>query len=177
MRKILISFHLVVILFFNSCNLQQNRDNGFVSRLHTPNEEINWFRILGPTTLERHLADFDVIEWEKEFWEEYKSERDNNSFLEVFDSLHNTHLSVSTFPNENNSFQFTIYVGSRAIKDKKGKELEKGYVRCFLLKSNDSEKVRSLMRIFFERNYDLFFSEVSKLQVLFECESIYQNIE
>jgi len=36
MRKILISFHLVVILFFNSCNLQQNRDNGFVSRLHIP---------------------------------------------------------------------------------------------------------------------------------------------
>jgi len=178
MNKKLVNFILLIVLIFFSCNtLHNTHDKRFISRLHTPKEEIDWYRILGATSLNKHLTDFDAIEWEKEYWEEYKSGDDNNSFLEVMDTENNTYFSVSTFPYQDDSFQFAIYIGSRSLKVEEGKEIEKGYVRCFLLGSNNPEKVKWLMKIFFKRDYDVLFNEIDKLQVLFETEDVYQNIE
>lgn len=176
MNKFLMGLLLVSCLF--SCSIShKKKDEDFVSRLHTPKEKVDWYRILGSTSLNKHLADFDAIDWEKEFWEEYKSENYNNSFLEVMDTLNNTFLDVSTFPDENNSYQFAIYIGSRSIKDKAGEIIEQGYVRCWLLGSDDSQDVKRLMKIFFARDYDKLFLELDELQVLFETKSVYQNVE
>ena len=173
MKSKVVNFVFLLVLTLSSCNV---KGDGFKSRLHTPNEEIDWYHRLGKTNFEKHWKDFNSINWEKEFWEEYESGRHNYSFIEVMDSLHNTYFSVSTLPLKD-SFQYSLYVGNRSIIDDKGNEVEKGYVRCYLLNSNTPEKVKQFMKIFFKRNYDLFFSEISNLEVIFEVEDLYQNID
>jgi hypothetical protein len=173
MKNKIVNLIFCLIFAFSSCN---DQEEVFESRLHTPNEEIDWYYKLGKTNFDKHWTDINSINWEKEFWEEYKSGRHNYSFLEVMDISHNTHFSVSTLPLED-SYQFSLSVGSRNLKDEEGNITEKGYVRCYLLNSNDLEKVKRLMQIFFKQNYNLFFSEISKLEVIFEVEDLYQNIE
>lgn len=174
-----VNFSIILLMIYciTACNSPQKENNeGFISRLHTPKEKDDWCYILGPTTLDKHWKDFKSIDWEKEYWEEDKSGNENVSFLEVMDTKNNTHFSVSTFPLNNNSFQYSIWIGSRSIYDKSGNEIEKGYVQCYLLDSNDPAKVKRLMDIFFTRNYKLFFDEILKLEYRFEIEDTYQNL-
>ena len=177
MNRIIIIL-LLSILNLTSCFTSNGKSNeGFISRLHTPNEPADWYRILGPTTIDKHWADFKAIDWEKEYWKEDASGDDNPSFIEVIDTLNNVHLSISTFPLNRDAFQFSIWVGSRGILDDNGQEIEKGFVECYLLNSNDSGKVKALMDIFFKRNYDLFFNKINKLEFRFKIEEDYYNIK
>ena len=177
MNKISFISLILVTCVVSSCNLTNVNKEGFVSRLHTPKEKDDWYRILGATTLDKHWEDFKAIGWEKEYWEEHESGNENPSFLEVMDTQNNVHFSVSTFPLNKDSFQFSIWVGCRSVFDDNGNEIEKGFVECYLLDSNDPDKVKTLMNIFFKRNYDLFFNEINKLEFRFKIEEDYKNIE
>jgi len=171
MNKFYLCFLVVTICIFASCSYTgKNNNDGFVGRLHTPNEKPNWYRVLGETTIEKHWKYFEEIDWEKEYWEEHESGNEYPTFLEVWDSINNVHLSVSTSPLDKDSFQFSIWVGVRSVFDVKGKEVEEGFVECYWLNSNDSKKVKALMDIFFKRNYDLFFEELYKLEFRFKIE-------
>jgi len=164
----------ISVFVYTSCII---KDEGFISRIHTPNEAVDWYRILGSTNIDKHFKDFDGIDWESEFRIADKSEVYNTTFLEVIDPSANTYFSVSIFPWKADKFQFEIFLGSRSITDKSGEISEQGYVRCFLLDSDDPKEVKRLMGCFFDRNYDKLFEEVGKLQALFETEDIYQNIK
>jgi len=174
MNRLLVSLLFISILY--SCS-QKKSDEGFISRLHTPNEDIDWYKILGPTNIDKLFKDFDGIDWESDFLEADKSEVFNNTDLEVYDPLHNTYFAVSTFPWKEDEFQFEIFLGSRSITDKTGKIIEQGYVRAFLLDSNDPKRVKELMYYLFDRDYDKLFEEILKLEAIFETEDVFQNIE
>ncbi|WP_321514926.1 hypothetical protein [Marinifilum fragile] len=174
MNKRLKIYFFIFLIPIISCNI--NSKNEFTSRLHTPAEKIDWYKKLGPTTKEKHFNDFEAIDWENDYWDQFNTGQENNTFLEVMDEKNNTFIDVSTFPYEDNTFQFAIYVGSRTIKDNKNEVIQQGYVRCYLLGSNDKQKVKDLISLLFERDYQTLFKKIDKLNCIFETESLYQNI-
>lgn len=161
-------FVLLTIIIITSCSTNKPDNNNFISRLHTPSDSIDWYHVLGATTLDKHFEDFNSIDWETEFWKEVESDNFNFPDIEVMDTLNNLFLSVSTFP-DNNSFQFIICVGNHTTKH------QVGYLKSYLLESNDPYKVKKFMELFFNQKYDKLFKEVEKFYNLFEVEDVYNN--
>lgn len=177
MNKKMMGLLIASIGIFLACQTKPQKTIGtFNSRLHTPNEEVDWYRVLGETDIKKHFDDFDAISWEETFFKEYESDNHNYPNIEVADSLFNIYLSVSVFPLEDN-FQYSVFLGNRFGGHKNFKGLEKNVGTCYLLDSNDPEKVKYLIKLFFEQNHSILFMELEKLEILYQCEDLYQNIE
>ncbi|WP_321481322.1 hypothetical protein [uncultured Bacteroides sp.] len=47
--------------------------NELISRLHTPEFETDYYKILGTTSLEKYTSDFQKNDWKEDFWTQYES--------------------------------------------------------------------------------------------------------
>lgn len=68
MKKIVII--IILFLSFISCKKrinEKNKVNEFISRLHTPEFDIDYYKMLGTTSLEKHIIDFQKINWKDDF--------------------------------------------------------------------------------------------------------------
>ena len=74
--------------------------SNFLSRIHKSSYEIDWYKILGTTSLKKHTIDFESINWEKEYWEQWNSKDFNFPDLEVIDQDNYMYLSVSVCPRD-----------------------------------------------------------------------------
>ena len=99
------SIIIILVLTLISCKektnenpSEKNMTNKFISRLHTPVLDTDFYRILGTTSLEKHTSDFQKINWKEEFWSEYNSGNFNMSDLEVFNVTDSKYLSIMTSP-------------------------------------------------------------------------------
>lgn len=153
---------------------EKNTD-GFTSRLHTTEFETDWYRPLGHTTLEKHLADFKSIDWADEYWKEDSAETFNWPDLEVLDGQNSKYLSVSVCPMTHNSFQFYVGLGVHNENSDNGRVTRT--VRLYGTATDKPDRTIALIKLFFDRDFDKLNRHLERLDFFDEIEDMYQNIE
>lgn len=171
----LLAFLLILIII--GCNRNHSTETSaeFTSRIHTTDLDTDWYRPIGQTTLEQHLANFQSINWESEYWKGDSAETFNAPDLEVLDHKTSKYLSVSVCPNTHESFQFYIGLGTQSENTNTGQV--KRIVRLYGMGSDNPDKVTSLLKLFFERDFDGICRLLKDLDFFEELEDLYQNIE
>lgn len=135
---------LLLFLITTSCNKKKKSD--FLSRIHTPNLEIDFYKPLGTTTLKKHIQDFEKIDWKKDFWTEFESNNFNNTDIEVLNKRDSRYLSISTAPRNSNDFQFIIGYGTHKKTKNANSPFRK--IKLYMTESNDyrsSKKIHSII--------------------------------
>lgn len=171
----LLAFLLILIII--GCNRTHSTETSaeFTSRIHTTDLDTDWYRPLGQTTLEQHLANFLSINWESEYWKGDSAETFNAPDLEVLDHKSSKYLSVSVCPNTHESFQFYIGLGTQS--ENTNTDQVKRIVRLYGTGSDNPDKVIALIKLFFERDFDGIDRLLKDLDFFEELEDLYQNIE
>ena len=179
MKKI--SAIIILILTLISCKektnenpSEKNMTNEFISRIHTPELETDFYRILGMTSLEKHTADFQKINWKKDFWREYESGNFNMTDLEVFNRTDSKYLSIGTAPNMDDTFQFVIGLGTHKETNDKNNPIRK--TKLYFTETENTEVPEKLIELFFKGDYSNINSELNTYE-MDEIEDLYLNIK
>jgi len=170
-----IIWKLLLSLTLFACNNQKPNMDNFTSRIHTIDLKTDLFNPLGPTTLDKHLIDFNNINWKTEYWKEDKSETYNATDLEVLDVENSKYLSVSVCPNTHDSFQFYVGLGSHNKNPENGQITRK--VRLYGTATDDPEKTKEIIRLFFFRDFENLNRQLKKMDFFEELDDGYQNIK
>ena len=172
---------IILILTLISCKektnenpSEKNMTSEFISRIHTPELETDFYKILGTTSLEKHTADFQKIDWKKDFWSEYESGNFNMSNLEVFNVTDSKYLSIGTAPNTDDTFQFVIGLGNHIKTDGINNPVRK--IKLYYTESENYEIPKKLIGQFFNREYSKIETELKKYS-MDEIEDLYLNIK
>ena len=151
-------------------------NNEFISRVHNSSDEIDWYRLLGPTNLEKHLSDFGNINWKDEYWTQEETNNFNFPFLEVIDFRKSIYLSISVCPNTYETFQFYIGLGGHKEYMKNGKIEVERKARFYGTSSENMKKTKRIICHFFNRNLKGVIKEFDKMWLIDEIEDLYQNL-
>jgi len=172
---------IILVLSLISCKEKTNENpsgknmtNEFISRIHTPDLETDFYRILGTTSLEKHTSDFQKIDWEEDFWTEYDSGNFNMSDLEVFNLADSKYLSIMTSPNTDDTFQFVIGLGTHTETNDQNKPIRK--TKLYFTETENTEIPIRLIELFFKKEYSKINSELNKYS-MDEIEDLYLNIK
>ena len=179
MKNIVSIILLVLILISckektNEIPNEKNMTNEFITRLHTPELETDFYKILGTTSLQKHFNDFEKIDWKKDFWSEYESGNFNMSNLEVFNVTDSKYLSIGTAPNTDDSFQFVIGLGNHIKTDDINNPIRK--IKLYYTESENPEIPKKIIGQFFDGEYSKIDSELKKYS-MDEIEDLYLNIK
>lgn len=170
----LLTFLLILMLIGCHGTKSTEMDAEFTSRIHTTDLEPDWYRPLGQTTFEQHLANFQSINWESEYWKGDSAETFNAPDLEVLDHKSSKYLSVSVCPNTHESFQFYIGLGTHNENPNTGQI--KRTVRLYGTGTDKPDKVIALIKLFFDRDYDEIERLLKDLDFFEELDDLYQDI-
>jgi hypothetical protein len=172
---------IIIVLTLTSCkekkkeNLsKKNMNVEFISRIHTPEFETDEYKTLGTTTLEKHLSDFEKINWKKDFWNEFNSGNFNMSDLEVLSVNDSKYLTIMTAPNTDDTFQFIIGFGIHTETSASTKPNRK--VKLYMTESENNEIPKKYIDLFFKRDFNLIKEELNKITLMEEIEDLYINI-
>ena len=149
--------------------------DNFTSRIHTIDLETDWFNQLGETTLDKHLDDFNNIDWKSEYWKEDKSETYNATDLEVLDIENSRYLSVSVCPNTHESFQFYVGLGTHNKNLENGEITRK--VRLYGTTTDNPKITKNIIKLFFYRDFEELENQLKKMDFFEELDDGYQNIK
>jgi hypothetical protein len=147
----------------------------FTSRIHTTDLKTDWYRLLGETSLDKHLINFASIDWKNNYWQEDKAESFNFPDLEVLDQQSLKYLSISVCYNTPENFQFCAGLGTHNKNLKNGKVTRT--VQLYGTATDNPDKVLELVKLFFNRDFDKLDKQIKTLDFLEEIEDLYQNIE
>jgi hypothetical protein len=172
---------LILSIFMFSCkqrkaenpNGQENMENQFVSRIHTTDLETNLYRFLGKTSLEKHILDFENVDWKGDYKEEFNSMGFNMPDLEVLSSNDSKYLSVSVAPNTEDSFQYVIGLGNHLTTD--DPDNPNRTVKLYMTESENAEIPKKFIDLFFKRDFSKINSELQELYLMDEIEDVYKN--
>ncbi|PQB05785.1 hypothetical protein BST85_13435 [Aureitalea marina] len=92
-------------------------ENEFVSRIHTTDLETDLYQLLGKTSLEKHISDFENVDWKADYKKEFNSMNFNMPDLEVLSKNDSKYLSVSIAPDTEDNYQYTIGLGTHLETD------------------------------------------------------------
>jgi hypothetical protein len=171
----------IIVLVLASCkkNLTDKSNmeiasNGFSSRIHTPEMETDVYKLLGTTSYEKHLKDFESVDWKKDYWNEYRSNSFNMTDLEVFSENDSRYLSISTSPDTDDTFQFYIGYGTQIETEKPRNP--KRIVKMYLTESESDDVPKEFIELFFRQDFDQIESKLKDLFFMDEIEDLYINI-
>ncbi|MEH6537836.1 MAG: hypothetical protein V7719_15650 [Psychroserpens sp.] len=145
----------------------------FVSRIHKTDYETDSYKVLGKTDYEKHLTDFNKINWSDEYWKEFRDLTFNFPDLEVLDDKNGKYLSISLAPNADDSFQFTIGLGNH--KENGSGQNPIRTVKLYGTESENKELPKKIIRLIFDNNYEQIDFELNKLFLIDEIEDVYIN--
>ncbi len=174
--KIIILFS-ISILTADCGNINKIENSGFESRLHESSYHTDFFKILGPTKLEKHIKDFERIDWETEYWKENNQETFNSPDLEVLDKNSNRYLSVSVCPNTHDSYQFYFGLGNHIETIIEDSIVINRTIKLYGSLTNNPKDVEFIFHLFFERKYEDLNIELNRMDFWEEIEDKYLNIE
>ncbi|RYM33391.1 hypothetical protein ERX46_10650 [Brumimicrobium glaciale] len=157
----------------NGHSAKINMPDEFISRIHTPEFEIDNYKILGKTYFDKHIADFKKINWKKDFWSEYDSDNFNMSNIEVFNLTDSRYLGISTGINTNENFQFIIGLGTHMEESPSNKPYRK--IKLYYSETENEEIPKNIIELFFKKEYSKINIELSKYSME-EIEDLYLNI-
>ena len=146
----------------------------FSSRIHTPEMKTDVYKLLGTTSYEKHLKDFESVDWKEDYWNEYRSNSFNMTDLEVFSENDSRYLSISTSPDTDDTFQFHIGYGTQIESEKPGNP--KRIVKMYLTESESDDVPKEFIELFFRRDFDQIESKLKDLFFMDEIEDLYINI-
>jgi len=171
---------LIMSLFLISCkdkksenSIGQNIENEFVSRIHTTNLETDLYRPLGKTSLEKHIKDFEDVDWKNDFIKEFNSMNFNLPDLEVLSKNDSKYLSVSIAPNTEDSFQYIIGLGTHLETGDPNYPNRK--VKLYMTESENEEIPKKFFNLFFNRDFEGINSELERFYLMDEIEDVYEN--
>ena len=172
---------LILSIFLISCqekktensNGQKNMENEFVSRIHTADLETDFYRLLGKTSLAKHISDFENVDWKDDYWKEFNSMGFNMPDLEVLSKNDSKYLSVSVAPNTDDSFQYIIGLGTHEETGDPNNPNRK--VKLYMTESENVEIPKKFFDLFFGRDFDGINSELDGLYLMDEIEDVYKN--
>ena len=172
---------LILSVFLISCkqkkaensNGQKNMENEFVSRIHTTELETDFYRLLGKTSLEKHVSDFENVDWKGDYKKEFNSMEFNMPDLEVLSKNDSKYLSISIAPNTEDSFQYVIGLGTHEETGDPNNPNRK--VKLYMTESENSEIPKKFFDLFFERNFQKINTELNGLYLMDEIEDVYKN--
>ncbi len=166
-------------LFF-SCNNKTDKketskdmETDFASRIHISDYETDSYKLLGKTEYEKHIDDFEQINWSDEYWKEDSNMTFNFPSLEVLDLKEGRYLSISQAPNTDDSFQFVIGLGKH--RENSNPQNPTRTVKLYGTESENKELPRKFIQLIFARNYEQIDEEVKKLYLFDEIEDLYVN--
>jgi len=181
MRNFTTILILLPVLFFsckdNTDKKQTSNEmkTDFISRIHKTDYETDSYKLLGKTDYEKHIADFNKINWHDEYWKEYRDLTFNFPDLEVLDENNGKYLSISLAPNTEDSFQYSIGFGNH--KENSGGQMPTRIVKLYGTESENKELPTKLIRLIFDRDYEQIDNELNKLFLFDEIEDLYINQE
>ena len=153
----------------------QKMENEFVSRIHTTELETDFYRVLGKTSLEKHISDFEKVDWKNDYIKEFNSMNFNLPDLEVLSKNDSKYLSVSIAPNTEDSFQYVIGLGTH--EETGDPNHPKRKVKLYMTESENSEIPKKFFDLFFERDFKAINSELDGLYLMDEIEDVYKNVK
>lgn len=156
-------------------NNMVNLESDFNSRIHTTDIETDLFKLLGKTTYEKHLKDFENIDWEKEYWKENRSNHFNVPDLEVLDNVTSKYFTISVCPNTQESFQYYVGFGNHNLNNETGKVTR--VIKIYGTSSTNQERIKELIKLFFEKDYKKLQEKLDNLDFFEELDDAYENIE
>lgn len=150
-------------------------DAEFIPRIHKTGFETDSFKLLGKTSFQKHTSDFERIDWEKDYWTEFKSGNFNMPDLEVLNKEDSKYLSISTSPNTEDTFQFIIGLGTHQESNHSNEPKRK--VKLYMTESENNEVPKKFIALFFKRDFNQIQKELDKLALMEEIEDKYINIK
>ena len=150
-------------------------ENEFVSRIHTTDLETDLYRLLGKTSFQKHISDFDKIDWKGDYTKEFNSMNFNMPDLEVLSKNDSKYLSVSVAPNTEDSFQYIIGLGTHEETGDPNNPKRK--VKLYMTESENSEIPKKYFDLFFKRDFGEIYSELDGLYLMDEVEDLFKNIK
>jgi hypothetical protein len=174
---------LIFSIFIFSCkekkaensNGQENMENDFVSRIHTTDLESDLYRLLGKTSLEKHISDFENVDWKGDYKKEFNSMEFNMPDLEVLSKNDSKYLSVSVAPNTEDSFQYVIGLGNHLETDHPNNPNRT--VKLYMTESENVEIPKKFIDLFFKRDFSKINAELQELYLMDEIEDVYKNVK
>ena len=172
---------LILVITLISCRekIKNNTNENimaseFISRVHTSELETDHYKLLGTTSLQKHIVDFHKINWKENYWNEFNSGSFNMTNLEVLNNSNTKYLTITTAPNSVDTFQFIIGLGTHKVT--KSPNLLERIVKLYMTETENSEDPEMFIELFFKRNYDKIQLELDKLTFMDEIEDLYINI-
>ncbi|WP_209406407.1 hypothetical protein [Pseudozobellia sp. WGM2] len=148
-------------------------ENEFVSRIHTTDLETDLYQLLGKTTLEKHISDFENVDWKADYKKEFNSMDFNMPDLEVLSKNDSKYLSVSIAPNTEDTFQYVIGLGAHLETGDPNNPNRK--VKLYMTESENPEIPKKFFGLFFNQDFDQVSSELQQLYLMDEIEDVYKN--
>jgi hypothetical protein len=148
-------------------------ENEFVSRIHTTDLETDLYQLLGKTSLEKHISDFENVDWKADYKKEFNSMDFNMPDLEVLSKNDSKYLSVSIAPNTEDTYQYVIGLGTHLETGDPNNPNRK--VKLYMTESENPEIPKKFFGLFFNRDFDQVNSELQQLYLMDEIEDVYKN--
>ncbi|MFH4968754.1 hypothetical protein V8G61_11180 [Gaetbulibacter sp. M240] len=171
---------LILATFVFSCKENKsentnghNMENEFVSRIHTTELEADLYQLLGKTSFEKHISDFEKVDWNSDYEKEFNSMDFNMPDLEVLSKNDSKYLSVSISPNTDDIYQFIIGLGTHLETNNPNNPNRK--VKLYMTESDNKEVPKKFIDLFFKREFAKINSELDKLYLMDEIEDVYNN--
>jgi len=176
MKRFFYMLLLIGLTFIQCKDPDRNVSNNFISRIHTSNDDVDWYTKLGKTTLEKHISDFKRINWETDYWDQYNSDQFNFPDLEVMDSDSLYYLSISVCPSTPDTFQFCIAYGIHQEYNI-GNTIEvKRVCKVFGSSTTNYEKPIHLISLFFQQDFKAIKIELNKMHFLYNVNDLFLNL-
>ncbi|WP_321514930.1 hypothetical protein [Marinifilum fragile] len=166
---------ITVLILFHKCTYH-NSSNNFESRIHTTQHETDWYTRLGHTDLEKHINNFNSINWEKDFIDQFNNDNFNYPDLELFDRDSLFYMSVTVCPDSLNQFQFCIGAGVHNEVWQEDSLIVKRECVIYKTGTSDSKLPIKMIELFYNRNYYEYTEQLNKMTILFSCEDFYNNL-
>ena len=152
---------------------ENKMENEFVSRIHTTDLETDLYQLLGKTTLEKHISDFENVDWKADYKKEFNSMDFNMPDLEVLSKNDSKYLSVSIAPNTEDTYQYVIGLGTHLETSDPNNPNRK--VKLYMTESENPEIPKMFFGLFFNQDFDQVSSELQQLYLMDEIEAVYKN--
>lgn len=147
--------------------------NEFISRIHTIDLEADLYQLLGKTSLEKHLSNFEKIDWKNDYQKEFNAMSFNMPDLEVLSRKDSKYLSISLAPNTKDSFQFIIGLGTHFEGNNSNNPNRK--VKLYMTESENTEVPKEFINLFFKKDFDGINSKLKEMYLMDEIEDLYNN--
>lgn len=154
-------------------NNPQTMKNEFISRIHTTDMETDTYKLLGKTSFEKHISDFENIDWKAEYKKEFNSMNFNMPDIEVLSITDSKYLSISIAPNTEDTFQYIIGLGKHLQTENTNNPDR--IIKLYMTESENVKIPKKFIALFFKQKFSEINSELKKLYLMEEIKDVYIN--